>query len=274
MVGHEKPRIVYWLDNNLYLNITNKCSNNCWFCFRNFKQGVGGFNLKLKAEPTTNQIITELEEALAARRWGEVVFCGFGEPTERLDVLLAVARWIRQRCGSSLSVRLDTNGHGYELNKGRDVVEELKAAGVFKVSVEVIDPVAWRQSLSNKHAGACATFEGWVRDQNEGRRVKSLDYEAHVALAEAEGTRILADAEKRFKLVGSAAIHRIGHLSLGDLAVWVGVTAKHRAAAFDACRFIIDEMKLHLPIWKKEDYWEGQAKWINAEVEEEKRAER
>jgi TatD family-associated radical SAM protein len=137
VVGEEKPRTVYWMDNSLYLNITNRCSNNCWFCFKNFKQGVGGFNLKLKEEPTTATVIAELEEALAMRSWSEVVFCGFGEPTERLDVLLEVVRWIKNHCSKPLAVRLDTNGHGYALNKGRDVTKELKAAGVNKVSVSL-----------------------------------------------------------------------------------------------------------------------------------------
>jgi cyclic pyranopterin phosphate synthase len=133
----EKPRIVYWLDNSLYLNITNRCSNNCWFCFRNFKQGVGGFNLKLEREPTTAEVKAELEAALGLRRWGEVVFCGFGEPTARLDVLLEVARWIRKRCGSSVAIRVDTNGHGYALNKGRSIAQELWDAGVSSVSVSL-----------------------------------------------------------------------------------------------------------------------------------------
>jgi len=137
VVGEDKPRTVYWLENSLYLNITNKCSNNCWFCFKNFKQGVGGFNLKLKEEPTTAKVIAELEETLAMKRWSEVVFCGFGEPTERLDVLLEVTRWIKKHGDSSLKIRLDTNGHGYVLNKGRDVVKELKVAGVSKVSVSL-----------------------------------------------------------------------------------------------------------------------------------------
>ena len=91
MVDKEKPRIAYWLDSSLYLNITNKCSNNCWFCFRNFKKGVGGFNLKLDREPTIAEVQAELETVLALKRWSEVVFCGFGEPTARLDVLLEVA---------------------------------------------------------------------------------------------------------------------------------------------------------------------------------------
>jgi TatD family-associated radical SAM protein len=71
------------------------------------------------------------------RKWDEVVFCGFGEPTERLDALLEVTRWIRQQCGRPLTIRVNTNGHGYLLNPGRDVAAELKAAGVDKVSVSL-----------------------------------------------------------------------------------------------------------------------------------------
>jgi cyclic pyranopterin phosphate synthase len=137
VVRQKKPRIAYWLDNSLYLNITNKCSNDCWFCFRNFKQGVGGFNLKLGREPTTAEVKAELEAALPLRQWGEVVFCGFGEPTARLDVLLEVARWLRECCGGSVLIRVDTNGHGYVLNKSRDVAEELRDAGVSSVSVSL-----------------------------------------------------------------------------------------------------------------------------------------
>ncbi len=71
------------------------------------------------------------------RSWVEVVFCGFGEPTERLEVLLSVTRWIRQHYGRPLKIRVNTNGHGYVLNKGRDVAAELKAAGVDNVSVSL-----------------------------------------------------------------------------------------------------------------------------------------
>ena len=133
----EKPRTVYWLDNSIYLNITNKCSNTCFFCIKNFKRGVGGFNLKLNAEPSAAQVISELKEVINMKNWAEVVFCGFGEPTERLDCLLEVTRWIRQHYGKRLVVRVNTNGHGYVLNRGRDVAKELKAAGVDKVSVSL-----------------------------------------------------------------------------------------------------------------------------------------
>ena len=95
MTNNPAPTAVYWLNNSLYLNLTNQCSNNCWFCFRNFKPGVGGFNLKLTKEPTLPEITTQLQQTLPNQRWKEVVFCGFGEPTARLDILLETARWIK-----------------------------------------------------------------------------------------------------------------------------------------------------------------------------------
>jgi TatD family-associated radical SAM protein len=91
MAKDDKPKTVYWLDNKLYLNITNRCSSCCFFCLKNFKRGVGGFNLKLAQEPSIDQITGELEGVLGMRNWDEAVFCRFGEPTERRDVLLAVA---------------------------------------------------------------------------------------------------------------------------------------------------------------------------------------
>ena len=135
-VKNSKPSLVYWLGASIYLNITNQCSNQCWFCFRNFKKGVGNFNLKLTAEPDLTAVIAALKEVLPNRRWNEAVFCGFGEPTSRLDLLLHVARWIKANY-PLLSIRLDTNGHGYALNKGREVAAELKAAGVSFASVSL-----------------------------------------------------------------------------------------------------------------------------------------
>jgi len=133
----ETPKTVYWLENTLYLNITNQCSNNCYFCLKRYRRGVGGFNLKLAAEPSVDQITAELGEVLHMRSWDGLVFCGFGEPTQRLGILLEITRWVRQHYGRPLKIRLDTNGHGYTLNCGRDVMAELKAAGVDKVSVSL-----------------------------------------------------------------------------------------------------------------------------------------
>lgn len=134
---------------------------------------------------------------------------------------------------------------------------------MFTMSSKPIDVAALQRTLADERAGACVTFEGWVRNQNEGQPVRSLEYEAYVILAEAEGERILTEAREKFALVGVVAVHRVGHLRLGELAVWVGVTAQHRGAAFDACRYVIDEAKARLPIWKKEHYESGVTAWIN-----------
>ncbi|MGB9713604.1 MAG: TatD family nuclease-associated radical SAM protein [Candidatus Bathyarchaeales archaeon] len=131
------PSVVYWLENTLYLNITNKCHNNCYFCLRNFMNGVGGFNLKLQKEPSVNDVISELQNFINMKNWREIVFCGFGEPTERLDCLLEVARWIRRYYGKIADVRLDTNGQGFLLNENRDVLRELKEAGINRISVSL-----------------------------------------------------------------------------------------------------------------------------------------
>ena len=194
MVREEKPRIVYWLDNSLYLNITNRCSNDCWFCFRNFKRGVGGFNLKLEREPTTAEVKAELEAALALGRWGEVVFCGFGEPTARLDVLLEVARWIRKRCGSSVPIRVDTNGHGYALNKGRDVAGELLDAGVSSVSVSLNghDEASYAENCRPMFGGGFAAVLEFVKKAKEA----GLDVEVSaVRMAEVDVEKVGAVAE-------------------------------------------------------------------------------
>jgi cyclic pyranopterin phosphate synthase len=136
-MADETPKTVYWLDNTLYLNLTNRCSNNCYFCLKRYRRGVGNFILKLTKEPTLAEITTELAEVLHLRNWDGLVFCGFGEPTMRLDILLEVAHWVRQHYGRPLKVRVDTNGHGYALNPDRDVAAELRAVGVDKVSVSL-----------------------------------------------------------------------------------------------------------------------------------------
>ena len=133
----------------------------------------------------------------------------------------------------------------------------------FALSASAIDPVALQARLRDARAGACASFEGWVRDHNDGRAVDGLRYEAYVALAEAEGAAILVEARQRFDLVDAACVHRIGDLAIGDLAVWVGASAAHRGPAFDACRWIIDEVKARVPIWKHERYAGGDAGWLH-----------
>lgn len=123
-----------------------------------------------------------------------------------------------------------------------------------------------RNGLLHPQAGAFASFEGWVRDHNAGRVVVGLRYEAYALLAEAEGAQVLAEARARFEIIQVCCVHRVGELAIGDLAVWVGVVAAHRDAAFAACRYVIDEIKARVPIWKHERYAQGDADWLHPQV--------
>ncbi|MBL9206116.1 MAG: molybdenum cofactor biosynthesis protein MoaE [Opitutaceae bacterium] len=133
----------------------------------------------------------------------------------------------------------------------------------FRISTTPLDPPTLARDLLDLRAGAYVEFQGWVRNHNEDQAVQALEYEAYVALAEKEGARILAEVATRHAILGAACVHRTGLLQLGELAVWVGVTAAHRGAAFEACRAIIDETKARVPIWKKEHYTSGATGWIN-----------
>ena len=135
----------------------------------------------------------------------------------------------------------------------------------FQFSRTPIETAALRTRLADPACGGYAAFEGWVRDHNEGARVRQLEYEAFEALAVREGERIVAEAIARFGVTRAACVHRLGDLAVGELAVWVGVSAPHRAEAFLACRYIIDEVKHRLPIWKKEHYLDGDSGWVNCE---------
>jgi len=140
------------------------------------------------------------------------------------------------------------------------------ASGYFAISGESLNRKALRASLQDVSSGALVLFEGWVRDHNEGRKVLQLEYEVYEPLAITEGNAILQEARDRFAISLAAAVHRQGLLALTEPAVLVGVSAAHRGAAFDACRYIIDEVKARLPIWKREHYADGTTEWVNCRV--------
>jgi molybdopterin synthase catalytic subunit len=135
----------------------------------------------------------------------------------------------------------------------------------FRFTRSPIDAAALRAALADPACGGFASFEGWVRDHNEGQRVRHLEYEAFEALAVREGERIVAEAIARFGVTRAACEHRLGDLVIGEVAVWVGASAPHRNEAFLATRYIIDEVKHRLPIWKKEHYLGGDSGWVNCE---------
>ena len=135
----------------------------------------------------------------------------------------------------------------------------------FRFTEGAIDTLRARGALLDGGAGGYVSFEGWVRDHNEGQEVTLLEYEAFQELAVKEGERVIAEALRRFAVRHALCLHRVGRLALSDMAVWVGVSSTHRGEAFDACRFIIDEVKHRVPIWKKEHYRSGDSGWVNCE---------
>lgn len=135
----------------------------------------------------------------------------------------------------------------------------------FALSDATFDIAPLREALLSAQAGAYASFEGWVRDHHGGRAVLGLRYESYAELALSEGEKVLTEALERFAIVDARCVHRVGDLAIGELAVWVGVSAAHRDAAFAACRYIIDETKARVPIWKHERYADGDADWLHPE---------
>jgi len=134
--------IAYRGDDAIYLNITNRCSCACEFCLREWAEGVFGESLVLDHEPDIADVTRAIELEFLEGPADEVVFCGFGEPTMRLDAVLAVTEWLRLR---RIRVRLDTNGHGQLLNPEADVPAVLAAAGMgaVTVSLNAADPEAY-----------------------------------------------------------------------------------------------------------------------------------
>ena len=131
----------------------------------------------------------------------------------------------------------------------------------FLINSHPIDFESLRESLTAPDCGGFVFFEGRVRNHHEGRKVVGLHYEAYLELAEKEGRRLVEEVSRKFG-VRAAAIHAVGDLKPGDLAVWVGAAAAHREEAFAACRELIDAIKLRVPIWKRETYTDGHGEWI------------
>lgn len=136
---------------------------------------------------------------------------------------------------------------------------------MFAISDKDISVDALREQLMDPGAGGLCVFEGWVRNENDGRTVERLEYEVYEPLAVSEGEKVIAEAKEKFPHLQACCVHRSGLLEIGDCAVWVGVAAPHRDEAFKACRYIIDQIKVRLPIWKKEHYVDGDSGWVNCE---------
>jgi len=132
----------------------------------------------------------------------------------------------------------------------------------FDIIFQSLESVIPAQPFADQRAGGLCFFQGIIRNHNDGRAVKSLEYEADIPLSRAEARRIFAETRQKFDILDIKALHRIGHLRIGETAIWVAVSAAHREAAFDAVQYIVHEIKHRLPIWKKEHYVSGPSQWV------------
>jgi len=135
---------------------------------------------------------------------------------------------------------------------------------MFRVTDRTLDLQELVQFVTDPEAGAIATFIGTTRNNNEGRKVIALEYEAYPEMAEKELVRLGEEAKKKWPICRMAIVHRIGPVQITQPSVMIAVSAAHRDAAFAACRFAIEEIKRTVPIWKKEVF-EGGEVWIGTQ---------
>jgi molybdopterin synthase catalytic subunit len=127
-----------------------------------------------------------------------------------------------------------------------------------------IDPCAILEEVANHRNGASVLFVGTVREMNDGAAVSGLDYTAYSAMAERELATIVAEAAGQWQTSDIVVEHRIGTLELGDVSVAIAAGHPHRGEAFEAARYVIEELKKRLPVWKREHYVDGRSEWVEA----------
>ena len=132
---------------------------------------------------------------------------------------------------------------------------------MIRLQTGLIDLSALAADARGDGDGAVSLFLGTVRNVSAGKRVLFLEYEAYAGMAEREMERIASDATSRFGVTRVEIVHRVGRVEIGEASVAIAVAAPHRAAAMDACRFVIDTLKTSVPIWKREHFADG-AVWI------------
>ncbi len=134
------------------------------------------------------------------------------------------------------------------------------------ITTEPIDVAAVLDAVGRPEDGAVLLFLGTVRNQNEGRRVSGVRYDAYVSMAERVLREIAGEAAERSGSDRVAVVHRIGELTIGEASVAIAVSSPHRAEAYEASRYVIEEVKRRLPVWKEERYVDGDARWLDGQV--------
>lgn len=137
------------------------------------------------------------------------------------------------------------------------------AEPIIELTHDVIDTAALLESVQSHQAGAVILFLGTVREMTQGRQTVALDYEAYPDMALAKMREICDEACRRWPIERVAIIHRLGRLELGEASVAVAVSCGHRVEAFEAGRYLIDELKVRVPIWKQENWADGSTEWVH-----------
>lgn len=150
-----------------------------------------------------------------------------------------------------------------QITRSIDEAYHLAIKDGFSLLDVAIDEPRLKNALINDHCGALVSFDGRVRNHNNNSDVQRLTYYGYEDLAINQGRLIIETAKVKFDIEAAVAIHRIGALEIGDVAVWIGVSAAHRDAAFEACRWILDTIKADIPIWKQEYYSDEPSKWLS-----------
>jgi molybdopterin synthase catalytic subunit/molybdopterin converting factor small subunit len=148
---------------------------------------------------------------------------------------------------------------------GQGDTAEVASSDLFRLVRAKIEPAELCETLKSGQDGALVAFDGFVRDNFKGQKTEYLDYEGYEAMALTQMREIGAVAGHKFAIHSVGIVHRLGRVEVGETSVWIGVSAPHRAAAFDACRYVIDAVKTTVPIWKKE-YFVGGAVWAEGET--------
>ncbi|GMR13616.1 MAG: molybdenum cofactor biosynthesis protein MoaE [Gemmatimonadota bacterium] len=131
-----------------------------------------------------------------------------------------------------------------------------------RITTEPIEPQALLAGVGDPSRGAVILFLGVVRNHNDGHGVEGIRYDAYDEMARGTLEEILVEAEERYGVGHLAAVHRVGELGIGEVSVAIAVSSAHRAEAFDASRYVIEEIKVRLPVWKKERFEDGTSEWV------------
>lgn len=137
---------------------------------------------------------------------------------------------------------------------------------MIRLTNDPIDYAALTESVRSNQSGAVVLFLGTVREMTGSRQTLALDYECYPAMAEAKMQELLDEMRMRWPVDKAAIVHRLGHLELGDISVAAAVSCPHRVQAFDAGKWLIDELKIRVPIWKKENWSDGTTEWVHPGV--------